>query len=117
VSTIDNKYITIYLNVYNCIAIKMDNFFTIKQVAFILKVHQLTVRRYVREKRLAAVKIAGLVRIKEKDLQNFQKEYFAREKSATTATPEAPKNFSTSDPLWLLNGKGGSLSLPTDYEK
>jgi len=89
----------------------MDNFFTIKQIAFILKVHQLTVRRYVREKRLTAVKIAGLVRIKEKDLQNFQKEYFAREKMAD-AHHETVKIFSLSDPIWLLNGKGASLSLP-----
>ena len=95
----------------------MDNFFTIKQVAFILKVHQLTVRRYVREKRLAAVKIAGLVRIKEKDLQNFQKEYIVREKPTAAVMAENLKIFSTSDPLWLLNGKGGSLSLPTEYEK
>lgn len=90
----------------------MENFFTIKQVAFILKVHQLTVRRYIREKKLPAVKIAGLVRIKEKDLQGFQKEYSARRQSSLDITREAPKIFSANDPLWLLNGKGGSLSLP-----
>jgi len=91
----------------------MDNFFTIKQVAFILKVHQLTIRRYIREKKLPAVKVAGLVRIKEKDLQNFQKEYVAREKPTHAGTiHELPKIFSFDDPLWHLSGVGGSLSLP-----
>lgn len=111
VSTLDRKYISVYVNVYNCIGL-MDSFFTTKQIAFILKVHPLTVRRYIREKKLAAIKIAGLVRIKEKALQSFQKAYFPREKLAPGTTYETPKNFSLSDPLWSLNGKGGSLSLP-----
>lgn len=92
----------------------MENFFTIKQIAFMLKVHQLTVRRYIREKKLTAIKIAGLVRIKEKDLQNFQKDYTARKYRIHNIISEPLKSFNIGDPLWLLNGKGGSLTLPED---
>ena len=92
----------------------MENFFTIKQIAFILKVHQLTVRRYIREKKLAAIKIAGLVRVREKDLQNFQKDYTARQHRTHFMPIEPLKSFTSGDPMWLLNGKGGSLTLPED---
>ena len=87
----------------------MDNLFTIRQTAFILKVHQLTIRRYIREKKLPAVKLGGAVRIKETDLQKFQKEYtssFSRQKPITEKTI---KQFSFDDPFWKLNGVGISL--------
>lgn len=90
----------------------MGNLFTIKQVAFILKVHQLTVRRYIREKKLPAIKISGLVRIKEEDLQKFQKEYSARRKLTQSLSKQVIKPFSFDDPLWQLDGVGASLSAP-----
>lgn len=91
----------------------MENFYTVKQVAFILKVHPLTIRRYIREKKLPAVKLSGLVRIKEKDLQNFQTGYTTRSIKATSQLAAA-KVFSFDDPLFQLDGVGGSLSLPTN---
>ncbi len=92
----------------------MENYFTIKQVAFILKVHPLSVRRYIREKKLLAVKFGGAVRIKEEDLHNFQKGYTTNNASKGSIIKEAPKVFSFDDPLWQLNGKGGSLTMPQD---
>ncbi|MBI4099929.1 helix-turn-helix domain-containing protein [Candidatus Microgenomates bacterium] len=91
----------------------MGNLYTVKQVAFILKVHPLTIRRYIREKKLTAVKFAGGVRIKEEDLQNFQRGYTTR-KISVPLTKDLPKIFSLDDPLWQLDGIGGSLSLPTN---
>ncbi len=91
----------------------MDNLFTIKQVSYILKVHQLTVRRYVREKKLTAVKIGGAVRIREEELQKFQKNYSVGEKSSTVKPDEKTKKvFSFDDPLFRLDGISTSLSLP-----
>lgn len=89
----------------------MGNLYTVKQVAFILKVHPLTIRRYIREKKLTAVKISGMVRIKEEDLQNFQKGYTSRV-TKTPLTKELPKIFTFADPFWQLSGLGTSLSLP-----
>jgi excisionase family DNA binding protein len=91
----------------------MENLFTIKQVSYILKVHQLTVRRYIRDKKLAAIKVGGNVRIKEEELQKFQKNYSVGEKSKPAKIDEKFKSvFSFDDPLWRLDGISTSLSLP-----
>ena len=52
----------------------MDNLFNVNQAAFILKVHPLTIRRYIKEGRLKALKVGGAIRIREKDLQEFNKD-------------------------------------------
>jgi len=91
----------------------MENYYTIKQLSFILKVHQLTIRRYIREKKLEAVKVGGAVRITEPALQKFQKSYSADAKRQNRII-EAPikKVFTLDDPLWRLEGYGTSISLP-----
>lgn len=89
----------------------MENLFTVKQVGFIIKIHPLTVRRYIREKKLPAIKVAGSVRIKEEDLNNFQKAYKARS-SIEGIAKEPIKIFSFADPLWKLDGVSASLTLP-----
>ena len=53
----------------------MDNLFNVNQVAFILKVHPLTVRRYIKEERLKAIKVGGNVRIKESFLADFNNDF------------------------------------------
>jgi excisionase family DNA binding protein len=91
----------------------MENLFTIKQVSFILKVHPLTIRRYIKEKKLTAVKIGGAVRITEDQLQKFQKNYFVGERTRSPKSEgKTPKIFSLTDPLWRLDGISTSLSLP-----
>ena len=91
----------------------MENLLTVKQVAFIVKVHPLTIRRYIKEKQLTAVKVAGSVRIKESDLQAFNKAYVAEnQKSRQKETTK--KIFSFDDPLWRLHGKGLGLTSPKE---
>lgn len=93
----------------------MDNLFTVKQVAYILKVHPLTIRRYIREKKLSAVKIGGAVRIKNEDLTRFQKDYLTSFKHSSPSTFQSiTKEFTLEDPLWKLEAIGASLSLPTE---
>lgn len=90
----------------------MENLFNVNQAAFILKVHPLTVRRYIKEERLVAVKVGGNVRIRESDLQNFAKAF-----SVTPKHPVNPldkqitpnKSFNTDDPLLRMEGRGASL--------
>lgn len=91
----------------------MENLLTVKQVAFIVKVHPLTIRRYIKEKKLTAVKVAGSVRVKESDLQAFNKAYEA-ESQKPKFKSSTQKTFSFDDPLWRLNGRGLSLTLPTE---
>jgi excisionase family DNA binding protein len=90
----------------------MDNLLSVKQVAYILKVHPLTVRRYIKEERLKAVKSGGNVRIKESDLAEFNKDF----KPNTTRFQKSNKQptfqtFNEADPLFQLRGKGASLDL------
>jgi excisionase family DNA binding protein len=94
----------------------MENLLNVKQAAFILKVHPLSVRRYIREKKLKAVKAGGNVRIKESDLLEFNKEYSpARvEENVPVRTKIRPAvQFNTDDPFLRLKGRGASLTLST----
>lgn len=91
----------------------MENLFNIGQVAYILKVHPLTIRRYIREGKLKAVKIGGNVRIKESDLQNFNKDV-----SPSPVNKQLPKErktpvkiFNEFDPIFQLQGKGAALNI------
>lgn len=95
----------------------METLFNINQAAFILKVHPLTIRRYIKEGKLKAFKVGGNVRIKEKDLQDFNKDYTpaTREQQSPLKVRINPaKMFSMEDPLLRLNGRGASIQLSTD---
>lgn len=91
----------------------MENLFNINQAAFILKVHPLTVRRYIREGRLKAIKVGGNVRIKESQLQELNREFAPRIPKMKTATETRTpaKTFTDIDPFFQLQGRGASLNL------
>jgi len=90
----------------------MENLYSIKQVAYILKVHPLTIRRYIKEEKLKATKIGGNVRVKESDLADFSKD-FVPNKQPITKTPRTQTftQFDDADPLFQLQGKGASLDI------
>ena len=56
----------------------MTNLLSVRQVAFILKVHPLSVRRYIKEGKLKAIRAAGNVRIEESELQTSTKHLHQR---------------------------------------
>lgn len=94
----------------------MDEFYTINQTAIILKVHPLTVRRYIKEQKLKAFKAGGSVRISVPDLKQFMQTFVPKQKSSDLPLAdqekvgESIKSFSFSDPFFRLKGKGLSLS-------
>lgn len=90
----------------------MENLLNVNQVAFILKVHPLTVRRYIKEGKLKAVKAGGNIRIKEKELAEFNKD-FSQTTKATVVKNRiiSSKKFNLDDPFFRLKGRGASLSL------
>ena len=91
----------------------MDNFYNVNQSAFIMKVHPLTVRRYIREGRLKAVKLGGNVRIRERDLQSFMREFEPKEpeeKSVFTRNIKQ-KEFTTADPFLRLKGRAATVEI------
>lgn len=91
----------------------MDTLLSVKQVAFIFRVHPLTIRRYIKNGKLKAVRVGGNVRIKESDVQNFHAELqiaTPQQSIIVNAKKSLEQQFSYNDPFLQLNGKGASLS-------
>lgn len=49
---------------------------TPEQVAKILQVHHLTVLKFIKQKKLKAIKLGRVYRIKDKDLDSFLNKYY-----------------------------------------
>ncbi|MFN8482969.1 MAG: helix-turn-helix domain-containing protein [Anaerolineae bacterium] len=52
-----------------------QEYLTPKEVAQLLKVHEETIRRYLRSGELPAVKLRGVYRVKREDLDEFLKKH------------------------------------------
>jgi excisionase family DNA binding protein len=91
----------------------MDNLMNVKQVAFILKVHPLTIRRYITTGKLKAVRVGGNVRIRESSLTDFNKDFSATpsQKQIIKRKLHPAKIFTLDDPIFRLKGRGASLNL------
>lgn len=92
----------------------MENYLNVNQAAFILKVHPLTIRRYIRDKKLKAIKAGGNVRVKESDLLEFNKDYSPtrnEERIFIKSKIRPAVTFTNDDPFLRLKGRGASLTL------
>ncbi len=88
-----------------------NNLLSVKQVAFILKVHPLTIRRYIATKKLKAIRVGGNIRIEESELQSFHKEIIPVTKKSPIfkLSNLGNKQFTEDDPFLRLKGRGASL--------
>lgn len=94
----------------------MTTLLSVRQVAFILKVHPLSVRRYIKDGKLKAVRVGGNVRIEEVELQNFNKVLTPAPKITSDTVlkrvrPTIIKIFTPDDPFLRLKGRGASIAL------
>ena len=92
----------------------MENLFNVNQAAFILKVHPLTIRRYLKEGKLKAIRAGGNVRIKESDLREFGQEFSTQPKQTHKLLPKRAdivKTFTSADPIFRLRGRGARIRL------
>ena len=90
----------------------MDNLFSVKQAAYILKVHPLTIRRYIKDERLKAIKVGGNIRIRESALAEFNKDFKPNKQTVKNPLKQTSyKSFTEIDPIFQLQGKGASLDL------
>jgi excisionase family DNA binding protein len=100
--------IKLYTHAYNYI-MPNEEFLTVNQAAEILKVHSLTVRRYIKEGKLKAVKAAGIVRVPASALQSFGTAHSTSTKDK--AYPKmVGKPFTLEDPIFKIKGKGVPFS-------
>lgn len=90
----------------------MDDFLTVNQTAIALKVHPLTVRRYIKEGKLKAYKAGGNIRVSINDLRLFTQSYVPHHQAKPVKfSPNIQaKEFSSYDPILSLKGKGMSMS-------
>lgn len=92
----------------------MENLFTVKQAAYILRVHPLTIRRYIKERRIKAVKAGGNVRIKESALQDFNRDFAPNPSELHMPIRQkiiGSKEFTLEDPIFRLLGRGAKVNL------
>lgn len=95
----------------------MDQLFNVNQAAFILKVHPLTIRRYINEGKLKAIRAGGSIRISEASLAAFKKDFSPYTKPTTSPIKiklHPAKVFTTADPLHRLKGRGATIHLESD---
>jgi excisionase family DNA binding protein len=89
----------------------MDDLLTIKQVAIILKIHPLSVRRYIIQGKLKAIKIGGNVRVSQNDLKDFSHIYVPNSTQLKKEVAQSTvSQFSPSDSLFRLKGRGLSIN-------
>lgn len=91
----------------------MEEFYTINQAAVALKVHPLTIRRYIKERKLKAYRAGGNIRIAVNDLRSFTQNFIPRHRQIKIQSgdqEQSTKTFSYTDPLLSLKGKGLSMS-------
>lgn len=87
----------------------MDEFYTVNQTAIALKVHPLTVRRYIKERKLKAVRVGGNVRIALNDLRAFTQDFIPHAKQARVQTATQTKTFNFNDSFLRLKGRGMNI--------
>ncbi|KKQ07265.1 hypothetical protein A2858_02660 [Candidatus Daviesbacteria bacterium RIFCSPHIGHO2_01_FULL_36_37] len=88
----------------------MEEFYTVNQAAIVLKVHSLTIRRYIKEGKLKAYRAAGNIRIAVPDLKAFTQSFVPKTKSIKETPISTEANFSLNDPIFRLRGRGLGIS-------
>lgn len=84
----------------------MEEFYTVNQAAIALKVHPITIRRYIKEGKLKAVRAGGNIRIALPDLKAFTQSFVPRTRSLKEPHSSTEANFSLEDPFFRLKARG-----------
>jgi excisionase family DNA binding protein len=83
----------------------MEEFFTVVEAAGVLKVHPITIRRYIREGKLKAVRAAGNIRISKSGFADFTAIFVPNQKHKGPIINKE-SNFSFDDPIFRLKARG-----------
>lgn len=88
----------------------MEEFYTVNQAAIVLKVHPLTIRRYIKAGKLKAFRAGGNIRIALPDLKDFIQSFVPRTRSFKEPHSSTKASFSLDDPFFRLKARGLSMS-------
>ena len=88
---------------------------TVQETAQTLKVNPITVRRYIADGRLAAVKVGRGVRVRKESVEQFV-EPIEPKIAPTRRAAARGRPFTMDDPLWGIVGIGRSTG-PTDVSE
>ena len=88
-----------------------ETLFSVKQIGILLKVHPLTVRRYIKDGKLKAIRIAGNIRIPKSYLDAFSEDVQPTTYGMKSQPKESKtmREFSLDDPIFRLKGRGLSI--------
>ncbi len=95
----------------------MEEFYTVNQAAIVLKVHPLTIRRYIKEGKLKAFRAGGNIRITLSDLKAFSQSFVPRTRTLKEPRSSTGTNFSLDDPFFRLKARGLSMKSEYGYNK
>ena len=88
----------------------MEELYTVYQAAAVLKVHPITIRRYIKEGKLKAFRAGGNIRIALPDLRAFTQSFVPKIRSFKEHSFSSEASFSFDDPLFRLKARGLSIS-------
>lgn len=89
---------------------------TVQETAQMLKVSPITIRRYIADGRLAAVRAGKGVRVPKDSVEQFLTPVQLKKKRRTPPRIPQGKPFTFDDPLWEIVGIGASEG-PTDISE
>lgn len=90
----------------------MEELYTVNEAAAAIKVHPLTIRRYINQSKLVAYRVGGNIRISPNDLRSFTQNFIPHQKSIKSQLSTQAKPFSLEDPIFRLKGKGINMARP-----
>lgn len=88
----------------------MDEYYSVNQAAFLLKIHPLTVRRYLKEGKLKALRAGGAVRVAKSDIDKFLQTFVPHSRTAMPSSKQTIriKPFDQFDAILRMRARGSS---------
>lgn len=86
-----------------------DTLYSVNQISILLKVHPLTVRRYIKDGKLKAIRVAGNIRVPKSYLDDFSEDVQPTRYGMKVTKKNQVKGFSLDDAIFRLKGRGLSM--------
>jgi len=89
---------------------------TVRETAQLLRVNPITIRRYIADGRLPAVRVGRAVRVQREAIEHFTTPIEPKHRTGKLL-PHQGKPTSADDPIWSIIGIAGDRDLATDISE